>query len=88
MIDDGEADDKIIAVMKGDHMWGDVKDIADMPQIAIERLQHYFNTYKMAPGKRLDINVDTVYGRDRALEVLQASSDDYWADFGKFHDAK
>ena len=42
----------------------------------------------MAPGKQLDINVDTVYGRERALEVVQASLDDYWADFGKFHEEK
>ncbi len=88
MIDEGEADDKIIAILEDDHIWGHVNDISEMSPIAIERLQHYFNTYKMKPGKDLDINVDTVYGRDRALEVVQASIDDYWADFGKFHEAK
>lgn len=86
MIDDGEADDKIIAVLDGDHVWGDIDDIADMSPIAIERLQHYFNTYKIAPGKNLHINVDTVYGRDQALTVVQAAIDDYWADFGQYHE--
>lgn len=85
MIDDGEADDKIIAVLEGDHAWGHVQDLADMSPIHIERLQHYFNTYKMAPGKNLNINVDTVYGRDQALKVLQASIEDYQNDFGQFH---
>ena len=71
-----------------DYVWGHVTDISEMSPIAIERLQHYFNTYKIAPGKKLNINVDNVYGREQALKVLQASIDDYWADFGKFHEAK
>jgi inorganic pyrophosphatase len=78
MIDDGEADDKIIAVLEGDNIWGDVKDIADLPSIKTERLQHYFSTYKMIPGKDIEICVDHVYGRDEALRVIAAAEKDYW----------
>jgi inorganic pyrophosphatase len=42
MIDGGEADDKIVAVLEGDNIWGDVQDITDLPRIKTERLQHYF----------------------------------------------
>ena len=86
MIDDGEADDKIIAVLEGDNIWGDVHDIADLPKIKTERLQHYFSTYKMIPGKEIDICVDHVYGRDEALRVIAAAEKDYWNHYGHLHE--
>ena len=86
MIDDGEADDKIIAILEGDNIWGDVMDIADLPAIKIERLQHYFSTYKMQPGKNVNVKVDFVYGRDEALKVIAASEKDYWNHYGELHD--
>lgn len=86
MIDDGEADDKIIAVLEGDNIWGDVKDIADLPSIKTERLQHYFSTYKMIPGKDIEICVDHIYGRDEALRVIAAAEKDYWNHYGHLHE--
>lgn len=86
MIDDGEADDKIIAILDGDNIWGGVNDISDLPDIKIERLQHYFSTYKLQPGKELHIKVDHVYGRDEAMEVIAASEKDYWDNFGHLHE--
>ncbi|MCX2974762.1 inorganic pyrophosphatase [Halieaceae bacterium IMCC8485] len=86
MIDDGEADDKIIAVLEGDNIWGDVKDISDLPSIKTERLQHYFSTYKMIPGKDIEICVDHVYGRDEALRVIAAAEKDYWNHYGHLHE--
>ena len=87
MIDDGEADDKIIAVLEGDNIWGDVLDISDLPAIKTERLQHYFRTYKMIPGKDIQIKVDHVYGREEALRVIEAAKADYQADYGHLHDS-
>jgi inorganic pyrophosphatase len=85
MIDDGEADDKIVAVLEGDNIWGDVHDIADLPSIKVERLQHYFSTYKLVPGKEVNIKVDYVYGRDEALKVIAAAQKDYDNHFGHLH---
>ena len=82
MIDGGEADDKIVAVLDGDNIWGDVQDIADLPAIKTERLQHYFSTYKMIPGKEVDVKVDFVYGREEALKVIAAAELDYQNHFG------
>jgi inorganic pyrophosphatase len=82
MIDEGEADDKIIAVLEGDNIWGEVSDIKDLPPIKTERLQHYFSTYKMIPGKNVEIRVDGVYGRDEALKVIAASQKDYQNHYG------
>ncbi len=82
MIDDGEADDKIIAVLDGDNIWGNITDIADLPPVMVARLQHYFSTYKMIPGKEVDIRVDYVYGREEALKVIEASQTDYNNHYG------
>lgn len=86
MIDGGEADDKIVAVLDGDNIWGNVHDIADLPAIKTERLQHYFSTYKLIPGKNANIKVDYVYGREEALKVIAAAELDYANHFGYLHD--
>jgi inorganic pyrophosphatase len=86
MIDGGEADDKIIAILEGDNIWGNAQDIADLPPIKVERLQHYFATYKMVPGKEIDIKVDHVYGREEALKVIAAAEKDYWNHYGELHE--
>ena len=43
------ADDKIIAVLKGDNVYGGWKDMKDVPPQLIDRLRHYFLTYKAMP---------------------------------------
>jgi inorganic pyrophosphatase len=86
MIDGGEADDKIIAILEGDNIWGDAQDISDLPPIKVERLQHYFATYKMVPGKEINIKVDHVYGREEALAVIAAAEKDYWNHYGELHE--
>ena len=82
MIDGGEADDKIIAVLEVDNIWGGVDAITDLPPIKTERLQHYFSTYKMVPGKDVNIRVDHVYGREEALRVIEAARADYETHYG------
>ena len=55
--DGGEADDKIIAVLQNDNIWGKAEDISDLPGVLIERLSHYFSTYKMIPGQESRLKV-------------------------------
>lgn len=77
MIDKGEADDKIIAVLENDLIWGEVNDISDLPQIMVERLVHYFTTYKLKPGENATVTIDKAYGRQDALKVIETSLEDY-----------
>lgn len=77
MIDHGEADDKIVAVLTNDNVWGSVKDIKDLPEVLIERLRHYFLTYKLIPSEELEVSIDKVYGRAHAEKVLKATMEDY-----------
>ena len=83
MLDDGEADDKIIAVLKGDHVWHNTKDISDLPEIMIERLHHYFMTYKLQPGKESSVSIGPAYGKEHAEKVIEASMLDYQEMFGE-----
>ena len=87
MIDNNEADDKIIAVMKGDSVYGGWKDIADCPEQLIDRLKHYFLTYKEAPGKhRKEVEITHVYGREEAQEIIRRSYDDYLGLYGNINE--
>ncbi|MCF8296704.1 MAG: inorganic pyrophosphatase [Saprospiraceae bacterium] len=81
MIDGSEADDKIIAVVERDAVYGNYKDISDCPPLIIDRLKHYFLTYKDLPGKESDCEITHTYGIDEAHEVIKRSMDDYKAKF-------
>lgn len=81
MIDHSEADDKIVAVLEGDYVWGNVQDIGDLPPILLERLQHYFLTYKLTPGSEAVVKIEKVYGRDHAQKAIQAALIDYSNEF-------
>lgn len=80
MIDNGEADDKIIAVLDKDLFWGKANDIGELPPTMVERLGHYFATYKLVPGA--SPNVSNVYGREHAEKVILAAMEDYDEEHG------
>ena len=84
MIDGGKADDKIIAVLNKDAFWAGIHDIHELPLALVERLRHYFLTYKHLPGEEQHVRIQEVYGRERALQVVAASMQDYLEGFGKF----
>ncbi len=82
LIDRGEADDKIIAVLRGDYVWGDAADLADVAPVLVERLEHYFATYKIVPGQPAKIRIAGTYGFDHAAKVVEAACADYAEKFG------
>ena len=77
MLDNGEADDKIVAVFEKDALWSSIKDISELPSALIERLQHYFLTYKLDPKKPTNVSVGEPYGHTHAEKVIRAAMDDY-----------
>jgi inorganic pyrophosphatase len=87
MIDGSEADDKIVAVLQGDDMYGGWKDIADCPAPLLDRLRHYFLTYKQAPDQAASpCEITHVYGREEAYEVVRRSHEDYLSRYGDLED--
>jgi len=84
MIDRNEADDKIIAVLEGDAVYGGWTDIETLPQALIDRLRHYFLTYKQIPGvTAARVEITDVYPREEAYEVIRRSRIDYEAHFAE-----
>jgi len=87
MIDDNEADDKIIAVLKGDEVYGHMQDVSELPPGVVNRLRHYFLTYKQLPGEPAKTEITHVFGKAEALEVIRRSQIDYQNAFGDLEEA-
>jgi inorganic pyrophosphatase len=77
MLDGGEADDKIISVLENDAVWGAVRDVSELPGPLVERLRHYFGSYKELPGESSEVQIGPAYGREHAAQVIRASMEDY-----------
>ncbi len=86
MLDGGEADDKIIAILEKDPVFGHIDDIKDLPQSLVERIAHYFLTYKFEPGKENKVSIGDAYGFEHASKVIAASIEDYNDKFGSNHE--
>ncbi|MCR9065271.1 MAG: inorganic pyrophosphatase [Cytophagales bacterium] len=77
LVDKLEADDKIIAVLVGDHIYGEYKDLKDMPREVVERLKHYFLTYKNLPDEPKHCEIAFEYGKEHSDKVIQNAMEDY-----------
>ena len=82
MLDAGEADDKIIAVLANDEIWADAREVDELPGKLIARLRHYFSTYKTLPDEPSTVAVGEPYSRAHALRVIEAAIADYRGAFG------
>ncbi len=82
MIDHNEADDKVVAVLLNDPLWGKAEDISDVPDVLVERLRHYFATYKMIPGIAGEVSIERIYNCEHAVKVVTAAMKDYEEHFG------
>ena len=83
MIDGQQADDKIVAVLDSDLAYGYVDTISDLPSALVDRLKHYFLSYKQFPGDApRKVSIPDVYDREEALEVIKRSLVDYQNLFG------
>jgi inorganic pyrophosphatase len=77
MIDTEEVDDKIIAVLQDDPVYNACADLSEMPDGLLERLKHYFLTYKQFPGGNRQVEIMDVYGVNGAYQVINKAIEDY-----------
>ncbi|HEV7644778.1 MAG TPA: inorganic pyrophosphatase [Pyrinomonadaceae bacterium] len=77
LVDSGEADDKLIATLVGDMVYKNYQDIADLPDGIIDRLRHYFLTYKQLPNEPNKCEIVYDYGREGAYDVIKEAIKDY-----------
>jgi inorganic pyrophosphatase len=57
--------------------------MSDCPSALVDRLRHYFLTYKEPPGAAEHrVEITHVYNRQEAYEVIQRSQEDYKEQYG------
>ncbi|RME78699.1 inorganic diphosphatase [Candidatus Woesearchaeota archaeon] len=80
MIDDGERDDKIIAVHANDPRCAEWDDIEHIPQHLLKEIKEFFATYKRLQGK--EVQVFDVFGAEEAKKDVKRSQEMYAQKFG------
>ncbi len=95
MIDGNEADDKIIAVQDNDLVYGNIRDVSECPVSLMNRLRHYFLTYKEYPsnvpggvGPQRQVEIVETYGHEEAEHVINLAIEDYLHYFRDVFDAR
>lgn len=78
LLDGAEVDDKIIAILEGDRIYENIKNIDQFPKELIERLRHYFLTYKDSPERNdCKVEIVEVFGKQDAEEIILRGHKDY-----------
>lgn len=75
MMDEGQRDDKIIAVHTADPSMAVYKDIGELPSHLFREIQKFFETYKDLEGKTVE--VDAFHGHKKALSVVTEAMELY-----------
>ena len=77
LIDSNEVDDKLIAVLNGDPYFKNVQDIEHINPVVLDRMKHYFLTYKTLPQEPAKTKIESIYGAQEAYLVIEAGREDY-----------
>ncbi|MEA1925682.1 MAG: inorganic diphosphatase [Patescibacteria group bacterium] len=80
MIDNGEGDDKIIAVPVEDPRWDDIQNIEDINKHTVKEIQHFFETYKTIEKK--EIKIGGFEGKEAAEKAVEKSVKLYKEKYG------
>lgn len=75
MLDQGERDDKIIAVAENDVSINHISDVSELPDHALLELKSFFEDYKKLENK--SVSVEEIQGKSEAVKVIEESIADY-----------
>lgn len=81
MVDQGEADDKIIAVATHDESVNHITDVSQLAPHTELQIRRFFMDYKTLEGK--EVKVEKFLGREEALRIVEESIELYASTFGK-----
>lgn len=80
MVDNGDNDEKIIAIPYDDPTYNSYKDISELPKHIFDEMCHFFTVYKELEGKKTA--VDEVKGVKDAVEIIDHCIESYKKKFG------
>lgn len=75
MMDNGDPDDKIIAIPFNDPTYNTYTDISQLPQHIFNEMSHFFTVYKSLENK--DTAIDEIRGREAAINIIDNCIDRY-----------
>jgi inorganic pyrophosphatase len=75
LIDSGVADEKVLAVPKGDPYSEGLNDLADIPQHYLKEIEHFFRVYKDLEGTHTETR--GFEGADAALHAVRRAMVSY-----------
>lgn len=75
MLDQGEADEKIIAVQLGDPGFENIKTLGDLPPFRMNEVMRFLGDYKALEGK--EVRVAAPQGVQAATEVVRRTMEQY-----------
>lgn len=81
MIDNGEGDDKIIAVAANDMSVNHINNVEELPEHFFKELRQFFEDYKKLENKT--VQVEDFGDKSTALRIIQNGLDLYKTTFGK-----
>ncbi|RYD91155.1 MAG: inorganic diphosphatase, partial [Sphingobacteriales bacterium] len=79
MIDNGEEDDKIIAIAANDPSVNHMREITDLPKHFFNELKNYFEQYKVLENK--EVIIDAFQPRETAYKIIGEAIDLYRESF-------
>jgi inorganic pyrophosphatase len=81
MVDDGEADEKVIAVPTHDPRFEKIQDLSDVNPHTLKEIEHFFLTYKNLQKK--DVQINGFEAKDKAVLAFEQSLKLYKEKYGK-----
>ena len=75
MLDQGELDDKIIAVAQNDKAVNHINEIEELPEHFFNELRNFFEDYKKLEKK--EVKVEQFQNRETAMRIVNQSIEDY-----------
>jgi inorganic pyrophosphatase len=71
MVDNGEQDDKIIAVAKNDMSVNYIDDLSELPPHTMKEIVRFFQDYKALEHK--NVTIEDLLGKEEAYRVIKES---------------
>ncbi|MBE6493669.1 MAG: inorganic diphosphatase [Methanosphaera stadtmanae] len=79
MIDQGDSDDKLLAVPLEDPRFADITDISQLPEHYLKEIEHFFSQYKALENKVVEVKgwEDSKAAKEAVLRSLELYKEKY-----------